>query len=368
MQTVTDPNSAGSAVLATSGAGELERLRFVLRHVTAWTQWWTNYEDVNLRNRTLRVHQTVQTATNTKSMLYAETTGSGTGTRFHAVAFGFVNQGVHHETALLRYHVNTTTIAMLLSLGGDLHLGGTLMVGSRGAASHAAIFQGAHTATGLFWPAPGDLAVTLGGARAATFTDAGLVIGATSILSGTGLDIQRAGNNISGSFNAAARLANAAADRGLLVGFDTASSGSAVLAPAGTSTFFQFWTHDGGASAERLRLTAVGNLKLGGTANRATTEGTNKLELFDGTAPAGTLAAGISLYSTLGELRVMDSGGTATLLSPHDRQTGEWIFLSKNTRTGHVLRIDMERLMRALNRQLGGGYLREYYEPEEAWD
>ena len=136
----------------------------------------------------------------------------------------------------------------------------------------------------------------------------------------------------------------------------------------GTSSilFFQSGTshvqwNNNSAGAELMRLTNVGNLKIGGTATRATTEGTNKLELFDGTAPVGTLAAGISLYSTAGELRVMDSGGTATLLSPHNKQ-GEWIFFSKNTRTGQVLRIDMERLMRLLDTQFGGGYIHEYVE------
>jgi hypothetical protein len=106
-------------------------------------------------------------------------------------------------------------------------------------------------------------------------------------------------------------------------------------------------------------MTGAANFKLSGTATRGTTEGTNHLDIFDGTAPVGTLANGISLYSTSGELRTMDASGNATLLSPHDHTTNEWIFYSVNTQTGKVLRIDMERLMRDLDSRMGGGYVHE---------
>lgn len=56
-------------------------------------------------------------------------------------------------------------------------------------------------------------------------------------------------------------------------------------------------------------------IKIGAVTNRATTEPTNALSLFNGTAPVGTLANGVTLYSTGGELYVMDAGGTATPLS-----------------------------------------------------
>lgn len=104
-------------------------------------------------------------------------------------------------------------------------------------------------------------------------------------------------------------------------------------------------------------------VQVGGNAARSTTAGTNRVDIFDGTAPVGTLANGISLYSTSGELRVMDAAGNATLLSPHDKETNDWIYFSKNTVTGKVLRIDMERMMKALNKILGGGFVEEYMEP-----
>jgi hypothetical protein len=50
-------------------------------------------------------------------------------------------------------------------------------------------------------------------------------------------------------------------------------------------------------------------LKIGGTAVRGTTEGTNQLALFDGTAPVGTLANGVSLYGASGYLKLIDAAG-----------------------------------------------------------
>lgn len=118
----------------------------------------------------------------------------------------------------------------------------------------------------------------------------------------------------------------------------------------------------GAALAEASRITGAFNLKLAGTALRATTEGTNHLDIFDGTAPVGTLANGISLYSTIGELRVMDAAGNATLLSPHDKVDNSWIFDSKNTVTGKVVRIDVEKLLKFLNSYFGTDFVHEYVE------
>jgi hypothetical protein len=66
-----------------------------------------------------------------------------------------------------------------------------------------------------------------------------------------------------------------------------------------------------GGSTERVRIDSVGNVLVGGTAARGTTVGTKHLDLFDGTAPAGTLTNGVSLYSSSGDLRFMDSAGNA---------------------------------------------------------
>jgi hypothetical protein len=104
------------------------------------------------------------------------------------------------------------------------------------------------------------------------------------------------------------------------------------------------------------------NLKLGGTADRATTKGTHHFDIFDGTAPVGTLANGISFYSAAGEAYVMDAAGNATLISPHDSETNEWIFRSKHTPSGKVLRIDVERLLRFVNTHFGLDAVKEFVE------
>ena len=59
------------------------------------------------------------------------------------------------------------------------------------------------------------------------------------------------------------------------------------------------------------------------------------------------------MYFSGGELFAYDSAGNSTQISPHDSETGEWIFYSKNTKTGKVLRVDMEKLVKFIgNRNL----------------
>jgi hypothetical protein len=112
------------------------------------------------------------------------------------------------------------------------------------------------------------------------------------------------------------------------------------------------------SGSERVRIDAS-NVKVGGSADRATTTGTNQVVIFNGTAPAGTLANGASFYATSGEMRVMDAAGNATLLSPHDSATNEWIYDSTHTPTGKRLRIRVEALMRFVDEHFGLGLVSE---------
>jgi hypothetical protein len=64
------------------------------------------------------------------------------------------------------------------------------------------------------------------------------------------------------------------------------------------------------AGTDQMVLTNAGNLLMGGTAARGTTVGTAHLDLFNGTAPAGTLTNGVSLYSSSGDLKFMNAAGT----------------------------------------------------------
>lgn len=148
---------------------------------------------------------------------------------------------------------------------------------------------------------------------------------------------------------------------GFLFGMD--NSNNAAISINGSGDFRIGVNASGNTTfTENVRITSDANVKIGGTAQRGTTEGTKQLVLFNGTAPAGTLANGVSLYSTSGELRVMDAAGNATLLSPHDHDTNEWIYDSVDTTTGKRLRIDMERMMKAINDHFGWDFVKEFVE------
>lgn len=142
------------------------------------------------------------------------------------------------------------------------------------------------------------------------------------------------------------------ADSGLTQGTNNFGFYSNISAAAGR------WNFYANGTAENY---FANNVKIGGTADRATTAGTNQLVIFNGTAPVGTLTNGISFYSTAGECRVMDSSGNATLLSPHDAETNEWIYDSTHTPTGRRLRVDMEKLVKFLDAHFGLGFVQETF-------
>ena len=71
----------------------------------------------------------------------------------------------------------------------------------------------------------------------------------------------------------------------------------------------------GAGSVAPLVLNQSGNTKVAGTAVRGTTEGTNHLDIFNGTAPVGTLVNGVSLYSSSGDLYAMNAAGSSQLLT-----------------------------------------------------
>ena len=105
----------------------------------------------------------------------------------------------------------------------------------------------------------------------------------------------------------------------------------------------------------------LGNIvNLGTYPGRSVTNATNALNLVDGTAPSGTMTNGVTFYSASGEARVMDAAGNSTLLSPHDKETNEWIFDSVDSRTGRHLRIDMERMLKFLNDKFGTDFVKDF--------
>jgi hypothetical protein len=62
------------------------------------------------------------------------------------------------------------------------------------------------------------------------------------------------------------------------------------------------------------------------------------------TIPSSALTNAAALFASGGEMYAYDALGNATLISPHDFETGEWIFYSKNVRTGRVVRVNYEEI------------------------
>lgn len=68
------------------------------------------------------------------------------------------------------------------------------------------------------------------------------------------------------------------------------------------------------------------------------------------------------IFSNKGELYSVDGSANTTKISPHDPQTGEWIFYSKNIKTGKVLRVNMEKLVREMEKLTGKTFVEEWVE------
>ena len=108
-----------------------------------------------------------------------------------------------------------------------------------------------------------------------------------------------------------------------------------------------------------------GNLGIG--SSTAPSAGDGKVLYFGDNAAdptMGTNTAGIYGKDVSGtvEMFAVDEAGNATQLSPHDPETGEWVFYSKNVRTGKVKRVNMERMIRDLEKITGHSYLEEWEE------
>ena len=55
---------------------------------------------------------------------------------------------------------------------------------------------------------------------------------------------------------------------------------------------------------------------------------------------------------------VMDAGGTATKISPHNAE-GEWEFYSVNKKTNKKVRINMEKMIRKLEEFTGESFIED---------
>jgi len=62
------------------------------------------------------------------------------------------------------------------------------------------------------------------------------------------------------------------------------------------------------------------------------------------------------LYTKSGELYTKDASGNETQLSPHN-DDGEWQYFSRNTKTGKIVRIKMEKMIRKLEEITGETFI-----------
>ena len=125
-----------------------------------------------------------------------------------------------------------------------------------------------------------------------------------------------------------------------------------------------------GPSNPSAELDVIGNSKfLGDMDIDGDVRISNYLALnCDGTVdPSGTppLVNHAHIYSKLvsghAELFVQDSNSNVTQISPHNPE-GEWQYFSKNIKTGKVVRINMEKMIRKLEEITGESFMEEWYE------
>ena len=65
--------------------------------------------------------------------------------------------------------------------------------------------------------------------------------------------------------------------------------------------------------------------------------------------------------SNSAEVFVRDEAGNVTQISPHNPE-GEWQYFSRNTKTGKVVRVNMEKMIRKLEEITGESFMEEWYE------
>ena len=91
-------------------------------------------------------------------------------------------------------------------------------------------------------------------------------------------------------------------------------------------------------------------------------DGAGILAVKNGTAPTVQGADQAYLYAkddaSESHIYTMDEGGNETKLGPHN-DNGEWEFYSRNVKTGKVVRVNMERMIRKLEELTGDTFIEE---------
>ena len=100
------------------------------------------------------------------------------------------------------------------------------------------------------------------------------------------------------------------------------------------------------------------------TTAKARIDNSGRLALRTGSDPS-TVNDNAHIYSKNisghAEMFVRDSQGNVTQISPHNDE-GEWQYFSRNTKTGKVVKVNMEKMIRKLEEITGESFMEEYYE------
>lgn len=70
----------------------------------------------------------------------------------------------------------------------------------------------------------------------------------------------------------------------------------------------------------------------------------------------------VRLYAKSDGKLYAHDGTNETVISPHDPETEEWIYFSKNVKTGKTVRVNMEKLVKAVEELTGEKFMIESYE------
>lgn len=143
----------------------------------------------------------------------------------------------------------------------------------------------------------------------------------------------------------------------------------------GTAVFGGDVVMSGSLDVNNVSITTDGNIGIGNTSPNDALDVTGNVRISNylrlncagTTDPTGRppLQDHAHIYSKLtggtAEVFVQDSDGNVTQISPHN-PAGEWHYFSRNTRTGKVVRVNMEKMIRKLEEITGESFMEEWYE------
>ena len=146
----------------------------------------------------------------------------------------------------------------------------------------------------------------------------------------------------------------------------TAGSASVTVGASGTGHDVLFYGDTTGEylhwdeSADMLKVN--GHAIMVGAGNPSIGDGDRVIIMKEGVAPSVQPADQAYMYaandSGTAEMYVMDAGGTATKISPHNAE-GEWEFYSVNKKTNKKVRINMEKMIRKLEEFTGESFIED---------